>query len=640
MRSWVSAWLLGAAVLGVCDVPRACADEPSASPQPPAARMGPAAGALALPDYAEPVAPVFATPSTDPPTTSPGRIMFSDVQVSADPAAGSAAPLASWRPETDPATGLSLTLTPGERFDAPWVRRQFVENGLVGAPAPMDRVVALVQLINLAFVRNGYLNSGLLITPQDPPAGGVLELRLVLGRLSQAAGAPSGPMVVWGSGGSAGLTAAYIGKRMASAQARPLNALDLERDFRRLAADPAIQTLNADLRPGERPGEAHLLLTVRPQRRFDLYATVANDRSPAIGGERAAIGGSFRNLLVAGDLIAGEYGSTSDRGDFIVSYEAPVIRPDLRLVMRGARNESAVVDQALRALDISSRDWSLEGGLDYVLLDRPLTPSADGAPIAARTLRLGLRLAHRRSRTYLLGEPFSFSPGYVDGRSDYTAARLTADWVESGVDRVWALSLTGALGLDGARSDVEGVPAPDENFKAVLAQVSYARRLGANGLELRGRLAGQWADGPLYSGERFSVGGQDTIRGYRENLLLADSGALASIELAQPLGFGGRGGAGGFDWTRFTVSVFAEGAVVENRGGSAQPAARSIASLGVSLAWNPSEAISARVSFAEGLKSVPRAGERDLQDRGVHFRIVVRPLIWRDLLRQTWPGEP
>ncbi|HYD46234.1 MAG TPA: ShlB/FhaC/HecB family hemolysin secretion/activation protein [Phenylobacterium sp.] len=616
------ALVLAALMLGLAGEARA--DQAS---QPPAPRTGPAAAGPALPDYPQAPRPLLAPPAAAPALPqAAGTVLLTDVHVRVEPADGAAAPTADWRPVADPATGLALRLDPAERFDAAWVRRQFAENGLIGARVPMDRVVALVQLINLAFARNGYLNSGVLVAPQASPDGGVLELRLVLGGLRPQPGEADGLVVAWGPGGRAGLTEGYVRRRMPAAEAVPLNALALERDFRLLAADPAIRTVNADLRPGERPGEAQLLLTVQPQRRYDLYASFANDRSPAVGGERAAVGGSFRNLLVPGDLISAEVGVTSDRGDVVASYETPFLRPDLTLRVRGGHNEAAVVDSVLRPLDISSKDWSLEGGLDYTLVDRPLTPVANGAPIPARTLTVGVRAAHRESRTYLLGEPFSFSPGFVNGRSEYTAARLTADWVERGVDRVWAVSLTGTLGLDGTRSDVVGVPSPSENFKVVLAQLSYARRLTEGGLELRGRLAGQWSDGVLYSGERFSVGGEDTVRGYRENLLLADQGALASLELALPLAFG-EARARDFDWSAFTVSAFAEGATVKNHDGATQPAVRSLASVGVGLTWTPSEAIFARLSLAEGLKDVPRVGSRDLQDRGVHFRVVVRPLL-------------
>jgi hypothetical protein len=45
-----------------------------------------------------------------------------------------------------------------------------------------------------------------------------------------------------------------------------------------------------------------------------------------------------------------------------------------------------------------------------------------------------------------------------------------------------------------------------------------------------------------------------------------------------------------------------------------------------STGWNPSEAIQARVSFGAALREISQTGTRDLQDRGVHFRLTFFPL--------------
>jgi hypothetical protein len=58
----------------------------------------------------------------------------------------------------------------------------------------------------------------------------------------------------------------------------------------------------------------------------------------------------------------------------------------------------------------------------------------------------------------------------VNGRAEYYALRLTADYVQRNVSQVIALSLTGTLGLDGTRSDVERVASPSRNFGVLLAQ--------------------------------------------------------------------------------------------------------------------------------------------------------------------------
>jgi hemolysin activation/secretion protein len=49
-----------------------------------------------------------------------------------------------------------------------------------------------------------------------------------------------------------------------------------------------------------------------------------------------------------------------------------------------------------------------------------------------------------------------------------------------------------------------------------------------------GRIAGQWASGPLASAEQFSMGGAESVRGYLESVASGDMGLLASFELRSP----------------------------------------------------------------------------------------------------------
>lgn len=588
-------------------------------------RTGPNRAPQALPTPAAPApSQLPEIVPTQPRVAGPsGNVRLADVRVSVQPDQAHAPAPTDWSPVTDEATGLRLDLKPGERLDGAWLRRQFADNSLIGAPVPLDRLVALAQLVNLTFIHHGLINSGVRLEGALPADGGVLDVRLVFGRTASADGAPVA--VVFGPEGRRGLTPAYVRARLPAAAAVPFNAQAVEREFRLLAQNPAIRTINADLKPGQSPGEGVLQVTVEPQQRFDLYGSVANSRSPSIGGERFSVGGSMRNLAIAGDVASAEYGRTAGRVDVSLGYEAPVLNPAITASLRGGRNEAAVVEAALRPLGIESSDWFVDGGLVYKLTDTPLTPASGGRITSARTLSLGLRATHREQKTFLLGQRFSFSPGSVDGRSEYTAVRLTADYIQRGVSQVIALSATATLGLDGTRNDIPGVRGPAPDFKVALVQASYARRLTPGGLELRARLAGQLADGTLYSGERFSAGGENSVRGYRENLLLADNGAFGSLDLAWPFNFGAPTGASGFRWGAFTASAFLDTAWVDN-GRGPDPAPRSIASVGASLAWTPMEALTARVTYGAALRSAQISGNRDLQDHGVQFRITFKPL--------------
>ena len=552
-----------------------------------------------------------------PDTAQSGLVTYCDVEVHAEPDAVAIATADSGGLDFG---GFTVRYRTGDRLDGEWVRQQVIANGLTGAPVPLDRIAAAVQQISLAYVRNGYVNSGVLLDPMTDPAGASpLVLRLVSGRLVQGR-----PDVAWQDGHRRGLGEAYVLRRMPSARAVPLNGLAIERDFRMLAADDAIATVKADLQPGSRPGEARLSLLVDPAPRFAVQASIANSRSPAVGGLRFGTGVAIRNTLFTGDRIGVDAGLTAGRPDALADYAAPFIHPALQMEVRGGYNRAAVVDAPLRNLNIRARDWFVEGGFALTVWQRPLSPAAlDGTPeVSAQAVSVRAGVIHRETRTFLLGQPFSFSPGSVRGLAEYSALRLGAEWTRRSSATVWIGQLRFTQGIEGSRSDIIGIAAPSPRFRSLSAQLSHARRLGQGGWELRARLAGQYGAGVLYAGERLVAGGSQTVRGYRESLLLADRGVIGSMELARPLQIGsGAVGPLGLRWGSFTPSLFADGAVMRNATRGFQPVPGEIASIGASMAWMPSPSLSARLTYGHALVDAAITGSRDVQDDGLSFAL-------------------
>lgn len=576
--------------------------------------VGPDRSPPELPAYAKPPEAPLAPPPVAPASAMPAASaagQITSVRVHSDNAGERAMPPPGW---SAPA-GAELAYAPGEPLSRRWVERQFERQIATGAMTP-SVAVGLVQQINRAFASAGFVNSGVLIAGSDVAS---LDLNLVYGRLGGAQG-QAGLAVDWAGGRRGGLSSGYVRHRFGAAKGQPLNALDIEHDFRLLAEDPAIRSINAALRPGDAPGLASLQLTVRPARRFDVYVKAANDRSPSVGGEQLLGGASLRNALSAGDLVSVETGFTGGTESAHLSYSTPFFMSGTALVLRGGFNRAAVVDRPLVPLDIRTRDRNVETGLTQTILRTPLMPHGEaGRWHPSQSLNFGVFAVHRRQKSFLLGAPFSFAPGSVDGRTEYRAGRLTADYLRRNVRSVIAASLTGTMGFGGTQSDIPSVPNPKDRFLGVLGNLAFARRLADNGLELRGRLTGQWSGGTLYSSERLSIGGVNSVRGYRESLFLVDRGLIGSAELAYPIGLGRKGG------NAITLSVFADGAWFKNAGADQLPS-ESIASIGAAAAWSPVPGIRLMGAYGHSLENVPLPQTRDMQDRGFHFRITVHPI--------------
>lgn len=71
-------------------------------------------------------------------------------------------------------------------------------------------------------------------------------------------------------------------------------------------------------------------------------------------------------------------------------------------------------------------------------------------------------------------------------------------------------------------------------FVAVRPQLSRTQVLPEN-FTLYGNMAGQWANEPLLNLEQFALGGNSSVRGYREGELYSDTGWLGQLELRSPV---------------------------------------------------------------------------------------------------------
>ncbi len=71
-------------------------------------------------------------------------------------------------------------------------------------------------------------------------------------------------------------------------------------------------------------------------------------------------------------------------------------------------------------------------------------------------------------------------------------------------------------------------------FVAVRPQLSRTQVLPDN-FTAYGNLSGQWANIPLLNLEQFALGGNGTVRGYREGELYADTGFVGQLELRSPV---------------------------------------------------------------------------------------------------------
>jgi len=459
-----------------------------------------------------------------------------------------------------------------------------------------DDIETIRVALTRYYIERGFINSGAVLPDQEIKAG-VITFQIIEGRLSRI-----------DVNGSRRLPESYVRERVALDAGPPANVYAIRDRLYLLQQDPRIRRLDAALLPGTRPGEAILRIDFDEAPSQRAWLSVNNYRPPSVGAERAEVELLDYNLLGFGDTLGLRGGLTEGSDDLDLSYAIPLNARDTALQLRYARNKSAVVEPPFDQLDVQSRSQTIGLGVWHFLYKAPQEEAG-----------LGLTFEQRQSRSYLLGEPFAFSPGTPpNGRVRISALRFAQSWLTHSPERVLAARSTFSAGVDAYDPTLDPAGEPDARFLAWLGQLQWVERLFARRDELVTRIDTQITDDPLLSLEQFSVGGAHSVRGYRENQLVGDNGLFASVEYRVSLWSDpGRGHrvqfAGFFDWGRSW-----------NRE-RPTPEPDVLASVGAGLRANYYPWLDFEFYYGSRLKRVAEM-DKDLQDHGIHFQLRAR--VW------------
>lgn len=309
------------------------------------------------------------------------------------------------------------------------------------------------------------------------------------------------------------------------------------------------------------------------------------------------------------------YSNTDGSDSLDASYTLPFNARNGILSFSVGATESDVVEPPFDKLDIDG-NWRY-----YELtLRQPL------AQTATQEFALGLTAARRESNISSVLEDFGFppselSPGADDeGHTRISALQFFQEWTSRNSREVIAARSQLSFGV-GAFNATINENAPDSRFFAWRGQAQWVRLLAPDTLLLiRGNV--QLADGALVPLEQFGLGGQESVRGYRQDALLTDSGAFASAEVRLPILRTSRR-----QWLLQFAPFFDVGTAWNSgRTDSDNNISNSntLVSAGFGLRLQLSDRFTARLDWGIPLVSVD-ARERTWQEKGLYFSVESNP---------------
>ncbi|MGH1397424.1 MAG: ShlB/FhaC/HecB family hemolysin secretion/activation protein [Trichormus sp.] len=464
-----------------------------------------------------------------------------------------------------------------------------------------NRPITLAELfqarskITELYVNKGYITSGAYIPPQTIQSG-VIKIQVVEGSLEDIQ-----------ISGTQRLNPNYVRSRLAIATSPPLNRDKLLEALQLLQLNPLIDNLSADLSAGVRPGTSLLQVKIKEARTFNTQIALDNGRSPSVGSFRRRIQVNEANLLGLGDGLSLAYTNTDGSNTFDTSYTLPLNPRNGTLSLSFGTAASNVIEEPFNILDIQSSSRYYEVTFRQPLIETP-----------SQQFTLGLTASRRESEaTYIEGArlPFPALGADDEGRTRISALRFFQEWTTRNSRQVIALRSQFNLGLGVLNATVNN-NAPDSRFFSWQGQAQWARLLAPDTLMIV-RANTQLASSSLLPLEQLGVGGLDSVRGYRQDFLLADNGAVAGAEVQIPvLRLSQADGL-------LQVIPFAEFGVVWNNSRT-NPDPNTLASVGLGLRWSQGDRFSARLDWGIPLVSVD-SQERTWQENGLYFSVLYNP---------------
>jgi hemolysin activation/secretion protein len=162
---------------------------------------------------------------------------------------------------------------------------------------------------------------------------------------------------------------------------------------------------------------------------------------------------------------------------------------------------------------------------------------------------------------------------------------------------------------------------PDGRYVGWEGQFQWVERLPVLDSKLVVRGVAQLASDGLLPSEKISIGGMDTVRGYRENFITSDEGLAAGIEWQVPVGHLRIPGVStGFNDGLVELAAFFDYGQGSNKSFQ-DPDPDNISSVGLGVLWYPAERVAAKLYWGHALRNVDDYPDHDLQDDGIHFAI-------------------
>ncbi|MEX0447622.1 ShlB/FhaC/HecB family hemolysin secretion/activation protein [Xenorhabdus sp. SGI246] len=370
----------------------------------------------------------------------------------------------------------------------------------------VGKINELVRKVSNTYIEKGYVTSQAGLNEQDLSTG-ILTITVMEGKVSTIRLDGEMPLAL----------------KMAFPQMadKPLNLRDIEQGMEQLNRLPS-QQITIDIQPAAQPGYSDVILK-RTESQLPLHTSLGIDNSGQKNTGREQINATLGldNPLHLADLWSI---SASRNSDFRHNHQNWSITSGVTIPYgywsfdyQYARNSSF----QMIPVGTDSYRYESKGQTHQLKINRTLY--RDGQ----QKLALNMGLVHRQTSNTAAGVKLSVSSPTL------SAVSLGASYSTTLAGGYLTFNPTFSHGLDmwGATKDNSGVrDVPKSQFRKFSLSSSYFMPVTENIYYLTS-LYGQFTPDNLYASERLSLGGQYSVRGFKEQNLIGNNGGYWRNEL-------------------------------------------------------------------------------------------------------------
>ncbi|RMF21044.1 MAG: ShlB/FhaC/HecB family hemolysin secretion/activation protein, partial [Cyanobacteria bacterium J083] len=467
---------------------------------------------------------------------------------------------------------------------------------VIGQSLTIEEINTLADRVTQLYLNEGYLTSRAII---DSYADGNIVIGVIEGKVTE--------IIIESPPEKKTRLEKYVRSRVKLGSRTPLKAKKLEDQLRLLKNDPLIENIEASLRAGEKQGESIVVVRVTDADNWTGRIGIDNYSPPSIGSERLNLALAYRNLTGIGDTIGFSFTPRTanlDTFQLQFNYLAPLNPMNGTLALSTIIDRNEVIQEPFDVLDIEGEAEQYDITYRQPLVRNPRQEFA-----------LSLGFSYRDGQTFTFAGPTPFGLGPSDeGETTISVIKFGQDYTIRQEDGAWAFRSLLNFGVDLFDSTENSGSTPDSQFLSWLGQIQRVQVLDDDNFLIIG-LDLQLSNDPLLAAQQFVIGGGQSVRGYRQNVLAGDNGFRFSIE------------------DRITVQRDeAENAILQiapfidmgavwnakdNPNGIVEDQTFIIA-LGLGFIWEPVEGFNIRLDYAPPLIELDSKGE-NVQDHGFYF---------------------